>query len=195
MIIEGLVTTLDPDGGMHLAAMGPQVDDGFVPRAGGDGGLGRLVFKPFPSSQTAANLLRERAGVFHVTDDTLLLARVVVGVAGAAAGSLPTSRVRGRRLADVCRAYEFEIESVDDSRERLVCPARVVAVHEGRPFRGLNRAAHAVVEGAILVTRLHLLGHDEVRRRFADLAVLVEKTAGVREREAFDLLRGRIADA
>jgi hypothetical protein len=193
MILEGLVTTLDADGGLHLAAMGPEVDDAFVPTAGHDGGLGRLVFKPFPSSLTAANLLRERAGVFHVTDDSLLLARVVAGAAAAPPVSLPAGRVRGRRLADVCRAYEFEIESVDESQERLRCPARVVAVHEGRPFRGFNRAAHAVVEGAILVTRLHLLGHEEVRRRFAELAVLVEKTAGARDREAFDLLVARVA--
>lgn len=193
MILEGLVTTLDPDGGMHLAAMGPQVDDAFVAATGPGGGLGGLVFKPFPSSMTAANLLRERAGVFHVTDDALLLARVVTGAAASPPASLPASRVRGRRLAEVCRAYEFEIEAVDESQERLRCPARVVAVHEGRPFRGFNRAAHAVVEGAILVTRLHLLGRAEVDRRFAELAVLVEKTAGAREREAFDLLVARVA--
>jgi uncharacterized protein len=64
----------------------------------------------------------------------------------------------------------------------------VVATHEGRPFVGLNRARHAVVEGAILVTRVHLLGADEVRRQLAELRVLVEKTGGTREHEAFGLL-------
>jgi len=101
--------------------------------------------------------------------------------------------VRGWRLDDVCRAYEFEVDAVDASQERLRLSARIVAVHEGRPFRGLNRGVHAVVEGAILVTRLHLLGRDEVARRFRDLAVLVEKTGGAREREAFALLETRVA--
>jgi hypothetical protein len=49
------------------------------------------------------------------------------------------------------------------------------------------------VEGAILVTRLHLLGADEVRRQFRDLAVLVEKTGGPREHEAFRLLEDKVA--
>jgi hypothetical protein len=50
-----------------------------------------------------------------------------------------------------------------------------------------------VVEGAILVTRLHLLGAEEVQRRFRELAVLVEKTGGPREHEAFALLEHRVA--
>jgi hypothetical protein len=40
---------------------------------------------------------------------------------------------------------------------------------------------------------LHLLGVDEVRRQLRDLAVLVEKTGGDREREAFALLEARVA--
>jgi hypothetical protein len=196
MILEGLVTTVAPDGSMHLAAMGPQVDDDFAPGpagAGGDAPPRRLLLRPFPSSQTAANLARVPAGVFHVGDDALLLARVVTGALEPPPPARPADRVPGWRLDDCCRAYEFEVESVDAGEARLRLAARVVAVHEGRPFRGLNRAVHAVVEGAILVTRLHLLGRDEVARRLCDLAVLVEKTGGDREREAFALLEARVA--
>jgi hypothetical protein len=68
-----------------------------------------------------------------------------------------------------------------------------VKVHDGRPFVGFNRARHAVVEGAILVTRLHMLGAAEVGRQLRDLKVLVEKTGGPREHEAFRLLESRTA--
>ena len=95
-------------------------------------------------------------------------------------------------LEEACRAYEFKVTAADTSEERLRLEARVVAVHEGRPFLGFNRARHAVVEGAILVTRLHLLDADEVRRQFRELAVLVEKTGGPREREAFRLLEEKV---
>ena len=47
------------------------------------------------------------------------------------------------------------------------------------------------LEGAILVTRLHLLGAEEVARQLRDLRVLVEKTGGEREHEAFRLLEQR----
>jgi hypothetical protein len=96
-------------------------------------------------------------------------------------------------LEAACRGYEFRAEVVDPAAERLRLEARVVAEHVGRPFIGFNRAAHAVIEGAILVTRLHLIGADEVRRRLDELFVLVEKTGGSREHEAFGLLRERVA--
>jgi hypothetical protein len=64
----------------------------------------------------------------------------------------------------------------------------VVRVHEGRPFVGLNRAKHAVVEAAILVTRVHLLGAEEIRRQMAALQPLVEKTGGSRERAAWEAI-------
>jgi hypothetical protein len=186
MILEGLVITLDPAGRPHLAAMGPTIDE--AERAAGP--LRRLVLRPFPASGTAANLLRTKAGVFHACDDVLLLARVVTGETAAPA-MRPASQVAGHVLEAACQAWEFEVVAVDDSHERLRLEARVVAEHWQRPFLGFNRAAHAVVEAAILFTRRHLLAADDVRRQLAELAVLVEKTGGRREREAFDLLAAR----
>ena len=189
MILEGLVTTTDPAGAMHLAAMGPQVD---ATVAYGHT-IERLLLKPFASSQTGGNLLRLPEGVFHVTDDALLLARVVTGTLATPPASRPATAVRGWVLDDACRAYEFKVVEADTSQERLRLEAEVLAVHEGRPFLGFNRARHAVVEGAILVTRLHLLGAEEVRRQLCDLAVLVEKTGGPSEHEAFRLLEEKVA--
>jgi hypothetical protein len=188
MILEGIVTTVDPAGQMHLAAMGPDVDE--AERAAGR--ITRLRLRPFATSQTAANLRRTGCGVFHLSDDVLLLARTVVGQAGAAPAARPADAVAGFVLADASQAFEFELHSIDDSAERFEVEANVVATHGGRPFFGFNRAAHAVVEAAILVTRLHLLEAAEIRRRFAELEPLVAKTGGPRERMAFDLLRGRL---
>jgi hypothetical protein len=188
MILEGLVTTCAA-GGPHLAAMGPEV----AAQECLGGAISRLVLKPFETSQTAANLARQPEGVFHLTDDVLLLARIVTGTLAVPPPCRPAEAVRGWVLEEMCRAYEFRIESADTSQERGRLEARVVRVHEGRPFIGFNRARHAVVEGAILVTRLHLLGADEVGRRLRELAVLVEKTGGPREHEAFGLLVGRVS--
>lgn len=189
MILEGLVTTTDAAGGLHLAAMGPEIDE--AERAAGR--ITRLVLKPFASSQTAAHLARRPEGVFQITDDVLLLARVVTGALDAPPAAVPATAVGGFVLADAARAWEFVVESADTTAERTRLVARVVAEHAGRPFLGFQRAAHAVVEGAILVSRLHLLGADEVARRLADLAPLVEKTGGDRERRAFALLERRVA--
>jgi len=186
MILEGLVTTSAADGALHVAALGPWVDE----RERHAGRIGRLVLRPFATSQSAANLARVPAGVFHVTDDVLLLARVVAGV-GPPPPARPARVVPGHVLDDCCAAYEFEVTAGDAGAARHELHARVVHVHEGRPFLGFNRAAHAVVEGAILVTRLHLLEAAEVRRRLDELAPLVEKTGGTREREAFAIVCAR----
>lgn len=184
MILEGLVTTTAADGRLHVAAMGPWIEH----RERAEGRLTGLVLKPFATSQTAVNLGRERCGVFHVSDDVLLLASVVAGRLGEPPPSRPADVVAGRVLLDACHAWEFAVDTIDDSRERLEITARVVAEHAGRPFLGFNRAAHAVVEAAILVTRVHLLGREEVARRIEELRVLVDKTGGPREEEAFALL-------
>ena len=188
MIIEGIVTTTNPDGGMHVAAMGPAVDNGE--RLAGR--ITRLLLRPFATSHTAANLARVPAGVFHLTDDVLLVARIVAGQLDDVPASRPADCVPGRVLVDACQAWEFSIDSADVSGPRSELSARVEAVHVGRPFIGFNRAAHAVVEAAILVTRLHILERDEIRRHFADLRVLVEKTGGPREHEAFAILAERV---
>jgi len=191
MILEGLVTTTTADGRLHVAAMGPWIE----PRERAAGRLTRLVLKPFASSQTAANLARERCGVFQVSDDVLLLAKVVAGRLDAPPPSRTADAVAGRMLSDVCHAWEFIVDTIDDSRERLEIAARVVAEHAGRPFLGFNRAAHAVVEAAILVTRVHLIGREDVGRRIEELRVLVDKTGGPREEEAFAVLATAVSAA
>ena len=66
--------------------------------------------------------------------------------------------------------------------------AEVVHAERRRDFFGFNRAMYAVVEAAILATRLALLPRAEIEADFRRLAVLVAKTGGPREVEAFAFL-------
>ncbi len=63
-----------------------------------------------------------------------------------------------------------------------------------RPFRGFNRAQAAVIEAAILVSRLHILPAEKIAREVEYLDIAISKTAGAREREAWDLLMTRIRE-
>jgi hypothetical protein len=189
MILEGIVTTTDPDGRCHAAAMGPHVDEADIDRR--HGGLRRLVLKPFGTSSTCGNLTRHGEGVFHLTDDSLLIARLVAGEAETPPHR-PASAVAGFVLDDACMAHEFRVVASDASTERAWFEAEVVASHRGRPFQGLNRGTHAVIEAAILVSRLGILDAEEIRNQLRQLAILVEKTGGRREREAFAVLAARV---
>jgi hypothetical protein len=104
----------------------------------------------------------------------------------------PAEKVSGFVLTGACRFYEFEVRHLDASGERMHIEAQVVHAGRLRDFFGLNRAKHAVVEAAILATRLHLIPEEEIRRDFLKLRVLVEKTGGSAEHEAFEFLQKHI---
>jgi hypothetical protein len=178
-ILEGIVTTRNADGTANIAPMGPIVDSGFT----------TLVFRPFKTSTTYQNLVRTRAGVLHVTDDVELFAATVLGNAAKAKFQNDQSLI----LANACRAYEFEIIKIDNAHERATLVARVLARHTFRDFFGFNRAQHAVIEVAILATRLHLLPAQEVATEFARLEIIVNKTGAAAEHRAFDLLKQHVA--
>lgn len=183
-ILEGLVTTLEPDGSPRLAPMGPRVS--------GDGR--RLLLRPYPTSHTFRNLKRHGEGVFHVTDDVLLLAHAALGDV-LTPELRPAIKVNGFVLANACRTLEFVVNSIDESGERMHIEAEVVHAESLRDFWGFNRGKHAVLEAAILATRFHLLKYDEVALEFARLRVLVEKTGGEREHEAFAYLQAALERA
>ena len=55
-------------------------------------------------------------------------------------------------------------------------------------FMGFNRAQAAVVEGAVLVSRLHLLPREKVDSEMRYLQIAIDKTAGPAEHEAWQWL-------
>ena len=84
-----------------------------------------------------------------------------------------------------------EVEE-DEQRPRVHC--RVVHRASHAPFKGFNRAQAAVIEAAILASRLHMLPRDKIEHELAYLQSAVEKTGGPREHEAWRLLVEKIED-
>jgi hypothetical protein len=187
MILEGIVTTVSEEGVVNVAPMGPRVEPGADPR--------RLVLRPFRTARTYANLRARGEGVFHVTDDVLLLARAALGLESPPPPLRRAERVQGWALCDACRYYEFRVTACDESGERAEFEAEVVHRGRVRDFFGFNRAKHAVVEAAILATRIGLLPREEIEAEFRKLAVLVAKTGGPQEQQAFALLQEHLRRA
>ncbi|MBM4094485.1 MAG: DUF447 family protein [Planctomycetes bacterium] len=184
MILEGVVTTLDPDGSVHVSCMGPTVEGAFE----------RLVFRPFPASRTLENLRRTGQGVMHVTDDVELLARAAIGKLAQLPNLLPAPGINGFILSDACRWYAFRVTAIDDRLPRVSVSCRVVAAGCVREFFGFNRAKHAVLEAAILATRVDLVAMRRIRAEMRRLAPLVEKTGGPAEQRAFELIKQHLDD-
>jgi hypothetical protein len=183
MILETLVTTLDPKGRAHCAPMGIVLDDG----------LPGIVLRPFGTAATARNLERLGEGVVNFTDDVLVMARAALGPVSPPVQ--PSARVRPPRLQAACSWKEFVVTEGDRSGERFTLRAAVVAEGRARDFLGFNRARHAVIEATILATRLHLLDPEVIEEDIARLRPLVEKTGGARERLAFAFVAAFVREA
>jgi hypothetical protein len=159
LILEGIVSTVDPEGVINIAPMGPSVDAGWK----------RLLLRPFKTSRTYENL-------------------AAVGTIEPAPILIPATQVRGHIIQEACRFYEFRVHRLRDDQDRAEIDVKVVVSGRLRDFFGFNRAKHAVVEAAILATRTHLIPLEDILAEFRKLSVLVEKTGGTQEHEAFKFL-------
>jgi uncharacterized protein len=185
MILEGIVTTISADGVLNIAPMGPRVG----------ASMDRFVLRPFHTAQTYRNLRDHGEGVLHVTDDVLLLARAAVGQLDPLPEVDRAEHVHGYVLRETCRYYEFRVLTIDDRTERVTIEAQTVHCGRQRDFFGFNRAKHAVVEAAIIATRITLLPAEEIADEYRRLAVLVEKTGGEQEHAAFRFLSEYVEQA
>ena len=185
MIRECIVTTINAEGKVHIAPLGLIAD----PLA--DGGEGWII-APFKPSTTLDNLRATPFAVANFTDDVLVFAGCLTGNK-----DWPTrasTHVPGAVLEGALAHAELAVDHVeeDEQRPRFHCRVAHGATHA--PFKGFNRAQVAVIEAAILASRLHMLPREKIERELAYLQIAVEKTAGPREHEAWRLLIEKIED-
>jgi hypothetical protein len=81
------------------------------------------------------------------------------------------------------------VRSIEDHSDRTTIEVDTVARGRFRDSFGFNRAKHAVVEAAILATRIGLVPASTIRDEFRRLQVLVDKTGGPAEHAAFSVLQ------
>lgn len=178
-IREAVIATANADGSAHLAPLGY--------RQHGD----RVLLAPFHPSRTLENLRARGSAVLNFTDDVQIIAGCLTG--RRAWPTVVSEVVTVPRLAVALAHWELEVVGLHDDAERPVVDCRVVAAANHRPFTGFNRAQAAVVEAAVMVSRLDWLPSAEVVAALHGLRVAVDKTAGERERRAWQWLCAAVA--
>lgn len=179
LIRETIVTTINAKGEPHIAPLGIIAE--------GE----RWILAPFHPSTTLANLRQTPCAVANLTDDVRVFAGCLTGRRDwpLAASNI----VSASRLADANAHLELVVDELrdDPQRPRFVCRVAHRAAH--RPFEGFNRAQAAVIEGAVLISRLHMLPRAEIEVGMARLEIVVRKTAGAAEAEAWGWLTEKAA--
>lgn len=175
MIRETIVTTRSETGDPHVAPMGA------TPTETG------WLLQPFRPSKTLENMLATRCACVNFTDNALVFAGCVTK-RRSDWPTEPADGVASVRLAGALAVDEVEIERIEDDGQRPKLHCRTVGSASLKPFPGLNRAIAAVVEGAVLVSRLKMLPPERIDQEFAYLQIAIDRTAGPDELEAWSWL-------
>jgi hypothetical protein len=178
MIREVIVSTMSLEGCIHLAPMGIHVlEEG-------------MLLMPFRPSTTLENVLATGVAVMNATDDVRVFSGCLTGRRDWPC--VPSDRVVGCRLESALSHTELKLQRVEEDplRPKLYCTVAHEAQH--RPFKGFNRAQFAVIEAAILVSRLDRLPLEKIQRELETLAIALEKTAGPLEHEAWSWLMDKV---
>src|SRR5262249_38494512 len=146
LIRETIVITCDRDGRAHIAPIGliAEGDD--------------WIIAPFRPSTTLDNLEAVPFATASHTDDVRVFAGCLTGRRDWPMEK--ADKVPGRRLAGALTHAELAVAKVTEDPQRPRFRCRVVQLVQHAPFQGFNRAQAAVVEAAILVSRLQMLPRE-----------------------------------
>lgn len=174
IIYETIVTTVDVQGVAHVTPFGIRMQDGLV------------VISPFKPSTTLNNILSTQHAVVNMTDDVRVFAGALTR--RYVAELVKAELVDGYRLANTLAHKELKLVRFEDDDVRPQLFMEVVLGRQHQPFQGFNRAQAAVIELAVLVSRLKRLPMEKITQEMAYLKIAIEKTAGSRELEAWGWL-------
>jgi hypothetical protein len=177
-IVETIVTTTNAKGEAHIAPLG-LIAEGE-----------HWVIAPFRPSRTLDNLREVPFAVASHIDDVRVFAGCLTG-----RKDWPTraaDNVDGVVLEGAVAHWELAVDAVteDEQRPRFAC--RIVHTGNHRAWEGFNRAQAAVLECAVLVSRLKMLPPEKIEAELKYLEIAISKTAGPREQEAWGWLMQRI---
>lgn len=174
MIYESIITTVSADGTPHIAPFGVQWQQGLV------------MIAPFRPSTTLQNIEATGTAVLNLTDDVRVFAAAIAKKTMFDIQAL--SDFNGVRLQHCLAYHTLRMQHIDDDTQRPKLWFKVEQSEHQGLFMGFNRAQAAVIELAVLVSRLHLLPMEKITQEMQYLKIAMDKTAGEREREAWQWL-------
>jgi uncharacterized protein len=177
-IVETIVTTQGLDGAVHIAPLG-LIEDGA-----------HWIIAPFKPSRTLDNLIANPFAVASHTDDVRVFAGCLTGRRDWP--TKPAIKGKGVYLESALTHWELAVDSVKDDEQRPRFSCKVVHTGNHAPWPGFNRAQVAVLELAVLSTRLNMLPHGKLDSELDYLKIAISKTAGPRELEAWGWLMDRV---
>lgn len=178
MIFETIVVTNDVAGKPHVTPFGIRYQNDQV------------LISPFRPSTTLSNVIATKSAVINFTDDVRIFAGALTEHQ---TWKLKSANIISGHALDGALAHkELHLIEVNEDNVRPTLVFDVVYQANHKPFQGFNRAQSAVVELAVLVSRLHMLPIEKIQNEMQYLQIAIDKTAGERELEAWGWLVEKI---
>lgn len=180
MIYEVIVSTINAEGQPHVAPFGVRYEGDLV------------IISPYKPSVTLANILATQHAVLNVVDDVRIFAGALTKHQDLSL--VATNHVKGVSIKNALLHKELKLQKVEDDTQRPQLFLQVVSEEYHQSFQGFNRAQAAVIELAVLVSRLSMLPKEKVLSEMAYLQIAINKTAGARELEAWGWLVEKVSN-
>lgn len=175
------MTSVDVEGVAHVTPFGVKYEGEYI------------IVSPFKPCKTLDNIMQTQSAVMNLTDDVRVFA-------GALTKQQPWTLipveegVAGYRLQDCIRYVVLRLKEVREDELRPQLVMEQVSAHQVGEFHGFNRAQAAVIELAVLASRLHMLPPSKIQNEMTYLQIAIDKTAGERELAAWGWLTDKIHD-
>ncbi len=178
MILETIIISTNEKNEPHVTPFGIQ----YVNE--------NIIISPYKPSKTLNNILETKAATMNLTDDVRVFAGALTQRQSWQLCKLENRN--GYRLESCLNHVELKLIDFqeDDVRPKLVMQQINKQHHDD--FKGFNRAQAAVIELAVLTSRLHMLTPEKIRSEQTYLQIAIDKTAGQRELEAWGWLTDKI---
>jgi hypothetical protein len=171
VIYETIISTIDKNSTAHVTPFGVQKKGEL------------FVIAPFKPSTTLENIVNTQNAVMNLSDDVRIFASAVVRKQ--VFEMMPATKIAGFRLAETLAHHELQLVDIVEDAERPQLLMQSVYQETHRPFAGFNRAQAAVIELAVLTSRLQRLPKEKIITERAYLQIAIDKTAGERELQAW----------
>lgn len=178
MIFETIVITTDIAGNPHVTPFGVRYQGELV------------VIEPFRPSTTLDNVLATKSAVINFTDDVRVFAGALTGRQVWQLN--PAKNIQGFVLDGALAHRELTLVEVKEDAIRPTLYFATVHQVNHKPFQGYNRAQSAVIELAVLASRLNRLPMEKITAEMQYLQIAIDKTAGERELQAWSWLCEKI---
>jgi uncharacterized protein len=171
MIVECIFSTLNSAGEPNFAPMGLVWGDQ------------EITIRPFLQTSTYQNLQASGYGVASLTDD--VQAYIKTSLHQEVLPHFAAKVVPGAVYEGACSWRELQVIAMKDDGLRADVQCRVLESGWLREFVGFCRARNAIIEAAILATRLRFYDSDWILERLSEYAEIVKKTGDTPEELAF----------